>query len=82
MQLGPLKYILKYLQKADIKENATVYYIRYSFATYLFESGTDPRYIHESFGQKCPNTTEIYTCVRNKDIGKIGGRLDNSRVKG
>ncbi|RLG31522.1 hypothetical protein DRN97_09285 [Methanosarcinales archaeon] len=35
------------------------------------ESGTDLQYIQELLGHKSSKTTEIYTHVSNKDIGRL-----------
>ena len=69
-------------KKANIKKNVTVHSLWHSFATHLRESGTDLRYIQELLGHKSSKTTEIYTHVSNKDIGKIKSPLDNLQIRG
>ena len=54
----------------------SVHSLQHSFAMHLLESGTDLRYIQELLGHKSSKTTEIYTHVGNKDIGKIKSPLD------
>lgn len=62
---------------ANIIKNVGVHSLRHSFATHLLESGTDLRYIQELLGHKNSKTTEIYTHVSNKSLGKIKSPLDN-----
>ncbi len=64
------------VKRAGITKEVLVHSLRHSFATHLLESGVDLRYIQELLGHKSSKTTEIYTHVSNKDIGKIRSPLD------
>ena len=64
------------VKRAGIAKEVSVHSLRHSFATHLLESGVDLRYIQELLGHKSSKTTEIYTHVSNKDIGKIRSPLD------
>ncbi len=69
-------------QKAQIGKDVSVHTLRHSFATHLLEGGTDLRYIQKILGHQHSKTTEIYTHVSTKSIGKIKSPLDNLNLKG
>ena len=70
------KVLSRAVATAGIRKRVTVHTLRHSFATHLFEGGTDLRYIQELLGHRSSKTTEIYTHVRRKDLVRIESPLD------
>ena len=68
------------LKKSGIIKNASLHWLRHSYATHLLETGTDLRYIQELLGHKSSKTTEIYTHVSNRELIKIRTPFENMDI--
>ena len=63
--------------KAGITKPVSMHTLRHSFATHLLERGTDLRFIQALLGHESSKTTEIYTHVSNRSLGRIKSPADH-----
>ena len=67
-------------RRAGIMRNVNSHMLRHSYATHLLEGGVDLRYIQELLGHRSSKTTEIYTYVSTKSLGKIESPFDGLKL--
>jgi integrase/recombinase XerD len=64
-------------RRSGVVPDATLHWLRHSYATHLLEAGTDLRYIQALLGHKSSKTTEIYTHVSTHSLQQIRSPFDD-----
>ena len=64
-------------EKTTIKKQATLHWLRHSYATHLLEKGVNIRAIQELLGHSSVKTTEIYTHVSSTTIQSIPSPIED-----
>lgn len=64
-------------RRAGITRRVSSHACRHSFASHLFESGTDIKYIQSLLGHVDPRSTDVYLHVSNKTLLGIRSPFDN-----
>ena len=64
-------------KRAGIERRVSSHSCRHSFASHLFEDGTDIHYIQSLLGHVDPRSTEVYLHVSNKTLLGIKSPYDN-----
>lgn len=76
-----LQMVLKQaLKRAGLREDASLHWLRHSFATHTLESGVDIAYIKELLGHSSIRTTEIYTHVSREKMRQIRSPFEDLDV--
>ena len=66
-------------KKAGITRRVSSHACRHSFATHLFESGVDIKYIQSLLGHVDPRSTDVYLHVSNKTLLGIRSPFDDPK---
>lgn len=68
--------LMRAIHASGITKKVSMHTLRHSFATHLLDHGTDLRYIQELLGHQSVRTTELYTHISPKGLGRIRSPLD------
>jgi integrase/recombinase XerD len=75
---GSLRMVFKNaLKRAGVRQDASLHWLRHSYATHLLETGTDLRYIQVLLGHKNSKTTELYTWVTQPAFERLKSPFDD-----
>ncbi|MBM3918975.1 MAG: integrase [Sphingomonadales bacterium] len=64
-------------KRARVGSEATLHWLRHSYATHLLEQGTDLRYIQVLLGHRSSKTTELYTWITKPAFDRLKSPIDN-----
>lgn len=64
-----------------MRKEVSVHTLRHSFATHLLKSNSDLPYIQELPGHQGSKTKEIYSHIRERDLGRIESPLGSLGVR-
>ena len=71
-----IQFFRESAERAGIQKHVSTHCLRQSFASHLFESGCDIKYIQALLGHRDPKSTEIYLHVSNKTLLGIKSPFD------
>ena len=71
-----IQFFRESAKRAGIQKHVSTHCLRHSFASHLFESGCDVKYIQALLGHRDPKSTEIYLHVSNKTLLGIRSPFD------
>ena len=72
------QFFKKSVRLAGITRHVSSHACRHSFASHLFENGTDIKYIQSLLGHVDPRSTDVYLHVSNKTLLGIRSPFDGS----